>query len=182
MLDCVSAAMRKLPTVRLPKLPRMADFALWGTAAEVALGLRPGEFMGAYTGNREVANELAMEASAIGPAVLGLMDDREQWEGTAKELLAELGSDRHSDMNTRRRSDWPHTPHKLSGQLRRLAPNLRKLGVEAVFQNVRTNRGRKITLTRCDGRNGRSQESPFDTPPSELRDLCDDPVVGEKAA
>ncbi len=38
LLDAVATALRELPNVKLPGLPRMADFALWVTAAETALG------------------------------------------------------------------------------------------------------------------------------------------------
>src|SRR3546814_12373766 len=34
LLDAASAALRELPNVRLPRVPRMADFAEWVTAAE----------------------------------------------------------------------------------------------------------------------------------------------------
>src|SRR3546814_20193809 len=38
LLDAASAALRELPNVRLPRVPRMADFAEWVTAAEPGLG------------------------------------------------------------------------------------------------------------------------------------------------
>jgi hypothetical protein len=34
LLDCVSRGLRNLPHVKLPQLPRMADFALWSVACE----------------------------------------------------------------------------------------------------------------------------------------------------
>ena len=41
-LDAVVMALRNLPTTKLPKRPRLVDFALWVTAAEPALGLKKG--------------------------------------------------------------------------------------------------------------------------------------------
>jgi hypothetical protein len=117
-------------------------------AGEAAVGIEPEGFMRAYNSNRDAANALAIEASPIGAAVLGLMDGVAEWHGTSKELLIELASDRHSDLEMRRRHDWPRTPHKLANTLRRLAPNLRKLGIEVTFQDERTNRGRVIVLMR----------------------------------
>jgi hypothetical protein len=38
LLDAVAAAIREAPNVRLPMLPRMADFAEWSVAAERGLG------------------------------------------------------------------------------------------------------------------------------------------------
>jgi hypothetical protein len=38
LLDAASGAQRELPNTRLAEHPRMADFAVWVTAAETALG------------------------------------------------------------------------------------------------------------------------------------------------
>jgi hypothetical protein len=64
-LDAVSCALRNESSVHLDCSPRMADFAQWAVAAEPALGLKEGEFMRAYVGNRESANDLALEASPL---------------------------------------------------------------------------------------------------------------------
>lgn len=37
LLPAVSDAMRRLPAVKLPRLPRMADFALWATPGDATL-------------------------------------------------------------------------------------------------------------------------------------------------
>jgi hypothetical protein len=71
----------------------MADFATWVTAAEPALGWTPGTFLEAYFANREEANEAAIDASAVGPAILTFMQERISWEGTAQELLDQLEPD-----------------------------------------------------------------------------------------
>jgi hypothetical protein len=46
MLDAVSKAMKLLPEVRaeLKRLPRIADFCVWGEAIARALGYQPLEF------------------------------------------------------------------------------------------------------------------------------------------
>jgi len=48
LLDAVSCALRRVKKVKLDRLPRMADFAEWATAAEPALGWEQGTFMLAY--------------------------------------------------------------------------------------------------------------------------------------
>ena len=133
LLDAVSTAMRNIASVKLRKRPRMADFAEWVVAAEPALPWDPGTFLDAYAGNRGSANELAIEAASIGPAIVGLMQENAIWTGMVKDLLAELDSERHSDQRTRNRQDWPKTPKGLSDKLRRLAPALRQAGIEATF-------------------------------------------------
>jgi hypothetical protein len=66
LLDALAGALANIGTVRLDRMPRMADFAKWVTAAEPALGWEPGTFMGAYTANRDESHELALEASIAG--------------------------------------------------------------------------------------------------------------------
>jgi len=61
LLDAVSHGLRTLPQVRLDRLPRMADFALWATACETSLWpLAPSRR--AYTANRQAAIEDAIDA------------------------------------------------------------------------------------------------------------------------
>lgn len=126
LLDAVSTALRDLPSVDLPCLPRMADFAVWATAAESGLKWASGTFMKAYHGNRESANEVALEASPIARPLLDLLDEKDSWTGTSSELLQAIES-KVSDQ-VKRQNGWPKNARALSGQLKRLAPNLRAAG------------------------------------------------------
>lgn len=86
LLDVVSAALRKLPSVHLKKLPRMADFAVLGSAVEEALGFKDGDFMRAYLANRAEANEVALESSPLATELRALMNTKETtWETTTTE-------------------------------------------------------------------------------------------------
>jgi hypothetical protein len=127
ILSIVSDGLRRLPLVELPRKPRMADFAIWATACEPKLGLKGGAFMEGYNLNREEVHQMALASSAVGQAVQMLVAERGRWQGTATELLAMLnqldGVDRHVQ-------GWPKVPRTLSGQLTRLAPNLRAIGIE----------------------------------------------------
>jgi hypothetical protein len=109
----------------------MADFALWVTACEPALGWTPGTFIAAYASNRSSANDAAIDASIIGPVLQAFMATRDTWQGTSTELLTEL--ERVTDDKTCHRKEWPGSARKLSGDLRRLAPNLRASGMDVAF-------------------------------------------------
>jgi hypothetical protein len=146
LLDAVSAGLRNRPGVRLSSKPRMADFASWVVAAEPALGWPAGAFLDSYLGNRSAANEQALESSPAAGLLLVWMATRSAWEGTAAELLAEL--EKLADEKTRKRRDWPQTARALSGQLRRLAPNIRRAGVSVTFGRHRRT-GTPITLERA---------------------------------
>jgi hypothetical protein len=107
-------------SVEIAELPRMADFARWTAAACPALGWDADEVLAAYTENRANANETTLDAS---PLVAPLRKLGE-FEGSATELLAELVE--IVGDGAARAKHWPKAPHVLSGELRRLAPSLRR--------------------------------------------------------
>jgi hypothetical protein len=147
LLDAVAGAMANKGKVRLTSKPRMADFAAWVVAAEPALGWSSGAFMASYLDNRAGANTAALDESVLAPLVMALMAGRDMWQGTARDLLAELETS--ADEKTRKRRDWPATPRKLSGDLRRLAPNLRRAaGLEVQFTRQGKGGRRLIRLDR----------------------------------
>ena len=126
LLDAVSGALQRQDEVSaIAGKTRMADFALWVTAAEPALGWRDGDLMEAYSLNREGAVETAIEQDPIGQAVRDLAEDGD-WEGTATALLAELEK-RVSEPVCKSRI-WP-SANKLRSRLRRLQAPLRTFGI-----------------------------------------------------
>jgi hypothetical protein len=146
LLDAVVVALRELPNVQLPALPRMADFALWATAAEAAFGWDRGTFLSAYQRNRQSANEVALEASPIAEPLLGLLDEQGAWTGTASELLIALGERVTEQM--KRQTGWPKNGRSMSGHLKRLAPNLRVCGWQIIFR--REARKRWVIIERAE--------------------------------
>jgi hypothetical protein len=144
LLDAVVEGLRRLPGTHLPKLPRMADFALWATACETALW-PAGTFWDAYCGNRDDAVEGVIEADPIAAAVRALMAARTEWTGTASELLgalAEMAGERVAKAKT-----WPESPRALAGRLRRAATFLRKIDIEIAFEREGRARTRTIRIT-----------------------------------
>ena len=154
LYTAVADALSNLPSTRLERLPRLADFALWATAAEKSLGIEPGGFVAAYDDNRADANDLALEVSPVVPELLKIIDDPAVggvggWEGTAQALLGVLDS-RAGD-GTKRLKSWPKTPRALSGAIRRLAPNLRRAGIDVMFERTSgTHSQRIITFLRTE--------------------------------
>jgi hypothetical protein len=145
LLDVVSGALRRLPKIRLTNTPRLADFAVWATAAERTLGWEDGTFMRAYTRNQSDANDLALDASPVSEPVRRLVTEGEDFEGTATQLLNALAQ--RADESTRNQRGWPRNGQGLSNILRRLAPNLRKAGTEVEFGPRGKNRQRKRLIT-----------------------------------
>jgi hypothetical protein len=141
LLDAVSHGLRYLPDVHLERLPRMADFARWGTACEGAMW-PTGTFMTAYAGNLENAVASVIEADLVATAVQQFMDKRTDWTGTASELLGALNGT--IEERTTRTKGWPDTPRGLSGRLRRAATVLRKVGIETSTGERKPHTGTRI--------------------------------------
>jgi hypothetical protein len=170
ILDGISMALRRRNEVKFDHLPRMADFALIAAAAMPAFGWTGLEFLDAYLGNRAEAHEAAIDASAVGPAILALMTEMKTWEGTASELLAEL--ERRAGEKAVDRKDWPKSGRGLRDLIARLAPNLRASGVNVIFGRRKPGgkRDRLIVLERCEPKppapDGDPQGGRDDPPPS----------------
>ena len=142
MFAALSAAMRRWPEAESPaELPRLADFAQWGAVIAEALDYTTEEFLNAYGVNVETQNEAALEASAVGLAILGFLGKRSVWEGTASELLAALVENAESLRIDTKSKEWPSQPNVLSRRIREVAPNLRSVGVSIT---ERKSRGAKI--------------------------------------
>jgi hypothetical protein len=141
LFSAVVVALREVDRVRLPVLPRMADFAVWATAAEEGLGLRHGEFMTIYERNRNAGHEVALEASPVGRVLLDFITNQVEWHGTATQLLEEI--DRRADDRMKHLKQWPKTAQLLGNALKRVAPTLRSLGVGVDFVRGGS-RGRRI--------------------------------------
>lgn len=146
LYDAVSTALRDINTVKLKNLPRMADVAKWVSAAQPAFGWETETFVNAYSVNRREINHLALESSIISPYVREILNKYSgAWEGTATDLKDDL--EYFASEDTRRDRRWPKDAKSLSGKLRRIAPNLRAVGIEVTFW--RTNdeeRTRMVTL------------------------------------
>jgi hypothetical protein len=148
LCDAVSAALLEHPKVKLNKLPRMADFATWAVAAESGLGLAPGAFMAAYDKNRAIANNLALECSPLYGAIERyLAPGRVTQQKTARALLLEL--DGFANDAERRQKGWPRSPNAFTGTLKRLAPNLRAVGIDVHLR--RSQKGCLVTIKRTKG-------------------------------
>jgi hypothetical protein len=144
MLGAVSTALAKVATVKLNQLPRMADFALWAVAVAPKLDYSRKTFLAAYAGNRDAAHELALDAALIVAPLRDLLEDRGgTWDGTATVLLHDL-SDK-ADERTRKAKGWPSNGRGLSNALRRIAPNLRAVGIDITFPRGHR-KGRLFTI------------------------------------
>jgi hypothetical protein len=168
LCSAVSLGLKNLPTTHLEKLPRMADFAVWATACEAGLECKPGSFIKAYTRsiNEAVLDTISLDALAETIITIGKHEER-SWSGTATQLLRKINIMNEYD-NHRPPMGWPQTASNLSNKLNRLAPALRKVGIEIEFKKTTNSRtitikGKNDGVTAYDGKSakGRHHENQF---------------------
>jgi hypothetical protein len=146
LLTAVAEGLKRIDQIKLEALPRMADFALWAIACETAFWWE-GTFADVYKTNRAEAIETVIDADMVATAVCTLMEDikKSEWTGTATDLLVALSStvgDRLADTKA-----WPKSSRAQSGQLRKMASSLRKVGIDVIFGREAHTRVRKVTIT-----------------------------------
>lgn len=133
ILDAASVALRNFVETRrsISDKPRMADAYIWTLSAESTFGLPAGTLERAWQRTREEANAAALESSIVADPLRRFLEPLtvgDTWSGTASDLLHELAN--VADETTRRRREWPKAPRSLAGDVRRLAPALRSIGID----------------------------------------------------
>ena len=144
LLDGLATALRTLPTLRLPRLPRMADFARLACAAAPSFGWTAEAVLDAIEGNRAAAVEAVLDADPVAGALRDMAADGGAWTGTATALLAAVNG--RATMEVQREKGWPKDGARLSARLKRVAPALRRAGVDVVWDRNGHDRTRVMTV------------------------------------
>jgi hypothetical protein len=150
LLDAVALGLKRESSVRLNRLPRMADHAVWVRACEpldTQVGEQPwreGLHLDVYDRNRDEAAEIVLESDQVAMALRKHMDMRPESPTTSTDLLKTLGD--LVPEHVRRSKDWPPNARALSGRLRRLAGALRGIGIVMSFEREGHDRRRLIAI------------------------------------
>jgi hypothetical protein len=148
IFDVLTKALQIYQHVKLPALPRMADFATWGYAIMEAAGGKGEAFLRAYRKNIAGAVEEAVANDVVGAAIAEFMEDKDEWTGTATDLmeaLKELPSVNEKD------KAWPKRPNTLTRRLNNLKSALADYGIKVqTGKDYRTATQKTILLRRVD--------------------------------
>lgn len=137
------------PNVDVP-LERMAEYSRLGAKVAIALGLPPTAFSDAYRVNRDVASQTALESSSIGSALIRIVSTK-RFHGPVQGLLQELQT--AANVYEQRHADWPGSPRALGGELRRISPNLLRMGISVTFHGHRRD-GHWVTVEETPAKHG----------------------------
>jgi hypothetical protein len=126
LLDGLVGGLRNGKAVEVDDPARLMDFEQFGEAACRAMGFEEWEFVETYKANRHRSMMLAVEASAVGRAVVKLLKLRpEGFKGRMSTLYDNLETWK-GNANWR---DWPKDATRLSTELSRLRKPLASIGI-----------------------------------------------------
>lgn len=123
LLIGIAHGLEFLDKVKLKKLPRMADFAEWITACEVAF-YPDGTLLSDYINNRNQAIETGLDSDYLATAIRTILSTQKKYAGTATELIEKIKAV-SPDINER----YLPSTRTLKSRLTRLSPALRKIGI-----------------------------------------------------
>ena len=128
LLDLFVRVLALLPRVAIEetKRPRMADFAHLGEAVYQASGKEAGEFLADYEVKRRDGVHRTLDGSPVAVACMAYLEQANLgFEGTVKGLFEAVNPYRPEG------EAWPKSPRGFADVLRRVAPAMRLIGVDA---------------------------------------------------
>ena len=146
MFDIVSKALQIKDSVKIDRLPRMADFASWGEAISRAMGYTPLEFLNSYYENLEEQNIEIIESDQFTDTIGKLLDfNITSWISSPKDLIKKLKE--YGDAKEIDTTKFPKQPNSLVRRLKKVKPNLREgLGIEVIIARITSGKGNKTKI------------------------------------
>lgn len=128
ILDAASQALALYPNIKVKELPRMADFALYGSAVAEALGYGQEVFMAAYFRNINSQGEEVVNDNTVAVLIMDLLKkEGGHWEGNATLLLHKL---KDLSLDKGITDKLPGSPAALMREINTLTTPLEEVGVK----------------------------------------------------
>ncbi|MGA8081048.1 MAG: hypothetical protein WB988_04235, partial [Candidatus Nitrosopolaris sp.] len=107
----------------------MADFAKVCETISRCMGNDPDTFIKAYDRNIQLQTEQILESNVIAPVIVKFMNDKQEWIGSATELLADMETLAATmKVNTKSRA-WPKGPNILIRRLNEVKATLEEVKI-----------------------------------------------------
>jgi len=133
IVEALSKAIAKYPTVKPEKLFRMADFTKWGCAISEALGYTQKEFLDAYESKINDQIKEAVYNDLLGNVFYDFMENHSEWTGKATDLFRALKDHAQILGVSTRVKDFPKASNILTRRLNLLLDSLNKLGINIEY-------------------------------------------------
>lgn len=142
LLDLLAQVLTVLPNVNISAKPRMADFANVLASIDQITGWNT---LNDYLASRTETAFTVVDGSAFASAVRDLVGrSNGSWAGTAQDLLDAVSTDRPP-------RNWPKTARGASGELKRITPALKLIGLTVSERKREAGTGRRgIVITQAN--------------------------------
>jgi len=147
LCDGLASALKHGESVTISRKPRMVGYVRFVTAAEKAFGWPAETFLSAYIKSQDEANRASIDMNPLASAVRHMIEREGNIKCQASELLNKLNE--HADDTIRKSPFWPKLPNKLSSNLTRCQPQLRRIGIN--IEKKRENGQRWIVICQQTG-------------------------------
>lgn len=138
IFDILSKAMAIHPTVKLDRLPRMADFCRWGYSIAEAIGGHGDRFLQEYKSNQEIQNTEAVNADMVAFLIVEFMRHQTDWTGRVSKLYSELKNEAERQGINPNSKNIPQSPNNLSRRIKAVKSNLENVGITFEFDTTRS--------------------------------------------
>jgi len=125
LFTVLSETLRISPDVKLPKRPRMADYARYAASAAISLGESVDAFLSAFEENTIRQNQATIESSPVAQTILDFMNDKSEWIGTSSDLYGLL----KKSADKVQLDGFPKGVNWLWRKIEVVRPNLQSMGV-----------------------------------------------------
>lgn len=131
IFTALSQVLKIIPTFKLSKKPRMADYAKYAAASAIALGQSAEDFLNAFTENIGRQNQAAIESSPTAQSILQFMSLQPEWSGSSSDLHKELKQivDK-ANLQLGGSDGFPKSSNWLWKRIMQVRPNLNSLGIK----------------------------------------------------
>ena len=170
IMDALATGLKNLPKTKPANLPRMADYAIWGTACELAY-TEPGNLMRALGLARTESVEDVLEASVVAQVLRGHLQTKvfgTEWKTTAGAMYAALKATA-TEMEVAKSDRWPSDGQRLLRELMNVAPALREVGIE--IRRGNRQRGNRPLIITHPGMGKTASPASTASPDTDFNDL-----------
>ena len=140
LLDAVVGTLKHLPTIKLNRMPRMADFARIACAYAEYTGNGADKMLNVIMQHTVRQTEEVLDSDPLAPYIRAFVKKHKHWEGTPSELLTLL----NQSVPMPHPVDYPKNASGLSRQLNVLKATLNDVGIS--ITTLKSGEGRKIIL------------------------------------
>ncbi|SFO04934.1 hypothetical protein SAMN05216386_2491 [Nitrosospira briensis] len=159
LLDAIAGTLRHLPTIKLSRMARMADFTRIACAYAEYAGIGSKKMLSIIMKHASRQTEEVLQADPVATAILNFVKKQVRWTGTASELLNLLNGATPGP----RPEKWPRQANNLTRQMNVLQATLEEAGI-SVTRHKKGRKGDKQVTLEYKAKSSSASSAPSNPP------------------